>query len=192
MKRQNKDQKIMKVKKRKASLKKSSIKGKINSLVFGIIGIMLILLFILGFQSMKYSSEYAGVLENISKITFIKTNSTQAAKTIMNLCSIGGSISESGYTEMTEEMLTYLDDIEKNIGTDPIYSQNQNQMIPVRSSVEDYAKAYNDLVAACGDNFSSAGAEYAKSMVNHASFITIRAETLLTYEIAIVSRILCK
>ena len=70
MKRQNKDQKIMKVKKRKASLKKSSIKGKINSLVFGIIGIMLILLFILGFQSMKYSSEYAGVLENISKITF--------------------------------------------------------------------------------------------------------------------------
>ena len=50
MKRQNKDQKIMKVKKRKASLKKSSIKGKINSLVFGIIGIMLILLFILGFQ----------------------------------------------------------------------------------------------------------------------------------------------
>ena len=174
----------MKVKNRKASLKKSSIKGKINSLVFGIIGIMLILLFILGFQSMKYSSEYAGVLENISKITFIKTNSTQAAKTIMNLCSIGGSISESGYTEMTEEMLTYLDDIEKNIGTDPIYSQNQNQMIPVRSSVEDYAKAYNDLVAACGDNFSSAGAEYAKSMVNHASFITIRAETLLTYEIA--------
>jgi len=174
----------MKVKKRKASLKKSSIKGKINSLVFGIIGIMLILLFILGFQSMKYSSEYAGVLENISKITFIKTNSTQAAKTIMNLCSIGGSISESGYTEMTEEMLTYLDDIEKNIGTDPIYGQNQNQMIPVRSSVEDYAKAYNDLVAACGDNFSSAGAEYAKSMVNHASFITIRAETLLTYEIA--------
>ena len=174
----------MKVKKRKASLKKSSIKGKINSLEFGIIGIMLILLFILGFQSMKYSSEYAGVLENISKITFIKTNSTQAAKTIMNLCSIGGSISESGYTEMTEEMLTYLDDIEKNIGTDPIYSQNQNQMIPVRSSVEDYAKAYNDLVAACGDNFSSAGAEYAKSMVNHASFITIRAETLLTYEIA--------
>ncbi len=184
MKRQKKEQKIMKVKKRKASLKKSSIKGKINSLVFGIIGIMLILLFVLGFQSMKYSSEYAGVLENISKITFIKTNSTQAAKTIMNLCSIGGSISESGYTEMTEEMLTYLDDIEKNIGTDPIYSQNQNQMIPVRSSVEDYATAYNELVAACGDNFSSAGAEYAKSMVNHASFITIRAETLLTYEIA--------
>lgn len=85
---------------------------------------------------------------------------------------------------MTEEMVTYLDDIERNIGTDPIYSQNQNQMIPVRSSVEDYVAAYNELVAVCGDNFSSAGAEYAKSMVNHASFITIRAETLLTYEIA--------
>lgn len=184
MKKQNKEQKIKKVKRRKALLKKSSIKGKINSLVFGIIVIMLVLLFVLGFQSTKYSSEYAGVLDNISKITFIKTNSTQAAKTIMNLCSIGGSISESGYTEMTEEMVTYLDDIERNIGTDPIYSQNQNQMIPVRSSVEDYVAAYNELVAACGDNFSSAGAEYAKSMVNHASFITIRAETLLTYEIA--------
>ncbi len=184
MKKQNKEQKIKKVKRRKALLKKSSIKGKINSLVFGIIVIMLVLLFVLGFQSTKYSSEYASVLDNISKITFIKTNSTQAAKTIMNLCSIGGSISESGYTEMTEEMVTYLDDIERNIGTDPIYSQNQNQMIPVRSSVEDYVAAYNELVAVCGDNFSSAGAEYAKSMVNHASFITIRAETLLTYEIA--------
>ncbi len=184
MKKQNKEQKIKKVKRRKALLKKSSIKGKINSLVFGIIVIMLVLLFVLGFQSTKYSSEYASALDNISKITFIKTNSTQAAKTIMNLCSIGGSISESGYTEMTEEMVTYLDDIERNIGTDPIYSQNQNQMIPVRSSVEDYVAAYNELVAVCGDNFSSAGAEYAKSMVNHASFITIRAETLLTYEIA--------
>lgn len=88
MKKQNKEQKIKKVKRRKALLKKSSIKGKINSLVFGIIVIMLVLLFVLGFQSTKYSSEYASVLDNISKITFIKTNSTQAAKTIMNLCSI--------------------------------------------------------------------------------------------------------
>ncbi len=184
MKRQKNARKSMKVKKSKALFRKTSIKVKINSLVFGIIGIMLVLLVILGAQSMKYSSQYAGVLENISKITFIKTNSTQAAKTIMNLCAIGGSISESGYNEMTEEMYGYLDDIEKNIGTDPLYSQNQNQMIPVRSSVEDYLAAYDELVAACGENFSSAGAESAKTMVNHASFITIRAETLLTYEIS--------
>lgn len=165
-------------------LKKTSIKGKINFLVFGIIAVMLVQLVTLGYQSMKFSNEYASVLENISKITFIKTNSTQAAKTIMNLCSIGGSISESGYNEMMEEMRAYLDNIEENIGTDPLYSQNQNQMIPVRSSVEDYLAEYDALVAACGDNFSSAGAEMAKSMVNHASFISIRAETLLTYEIS--------
>ena len=165
-------------------LKKTSIKGKINFLVFGIIAVMLVQLVTLGYQSMKFSNEYASVLENISKITFIKTNSTQAAKTIMNLCSIGGSISESGYNEMMEEMRGYLDNIEENIGTDPLYSQNQNQMIPVRSSVEDYLAEYDALVAACGDNFSSAGAEMAKSMVNHASFISIRAETLLTYEIS--------
>jgi len=184
MKKQKNAKKSMRVRKSKALFKKTSIKVKINSLVFGIIGVMLVLLIILGAQSMKYSSQYAGVLENISKITFIKTNSTQAAKTIMNLCAIGGSISESGYNEMTDEMFGYLDDIEKNIGTDPLYSQNQNQMIPVRSSVEDYLTAYDELVAACGDTFSSAGAESAKSMVNHASFITIRAETLLTYEIS--------
>ena len=165
-------------------LKKTSIKGKINFLVFGIIAVMLVQLVTLGYQSMKFSNEYASVLENISKITFIKTNSTQAAKTIMNLCSIGGSVSESGYNEMMEEMRGYLDNIEENIGTDPLYSQNQNQMIPVRSSVEDYLAEYDALVAACGDNFSSAGAEMAKSMVNHASFISIRAETLLTYEIS--------
>ena len=169
---------------KKSLFKKTSIKGKINFLVFGIIAVMLVQLVTLGYQSMKFSNEYASVLENISKITFIKTNSTQAAKTIMNLCSIGGSISESGYNEMMEEMRGYLDNIEENIGTDPLYSQNQNQMIPVRSSVEDYLAEYDALVAACGDNFSSAGAEMAKSMVNHASFISIRAETLLTYEIS--------
>ncbi len=184
MKKLKKMSRTKKENQKKSIFKKTSIKGKINFLVFGIIAVMLVQLVTLGYQSMKFSNEYASVLENISKITFIKTNSTQAAKTIMNLCSIGGSISESGYNEMMEEMRGYLDDIEENIGTDPLYSQNQNQMIPVRSSVEDYLAEYDALVTACGDNFSSAGAEMAKSMVNHASFISIRAETLLTYEIS--------
>ena len=184
MKKLKKMSRTKKENQKKSIFKKTSIKGKINFLVFGIIAVMLVQLVTLGYQSMKFSNEYASVLENISKITFIKTNSTQAAKTIMNLCSIGGSISESGYNEMMEEMRGYLDNIEENIGTDPLYSQNQNQMIPVRSSVEDYLAEYDALVAACGDNFSSAGAEMAKSMVNHASFISIRAETLLTYEIS--------
>ena len=184
MKKLKKMSRTKKENQKKSIFKKTSIKGKINFLVFGIIAVMLVQLVTLGYQSMKFSNEYASVLENISKITFIKTNSTQAAKTIMNLCSIGGSISESGYNEMMEEMRGYLDNIEENIGTDPLYSQNQNQMIPVRSSVEDYLAEYDALVTACGDNFSSAGAEMAKSMVNHASFISIRAETLLTYEIS--------
>ena len=141
---------------------KSSISKKVNSLAFGIMGVMLLFVILLGYQSMKYNNQYAGVLENISKITYINATATEAAKSILNMCTTGDNIAESGYVESIELMSSYLDDIEKNIGTDPQYSQNINQIEPVRSSLEKYLSFFDDLREACGENFSSDGTNAAK------------------------------
>ena len=145
---------------------------------------MLLFVILLGYQSMKYNNQYAGVLENISKITYINATATEAAKSILNMCTTGDNIAESGYVESIELMSSYLDDIEKNIGTDPQYSQNINQIEPVRSSLEKYLSFFDDLREACGENFSSDGTNAAKKMGTEASFLGIKLETLLTYEIA--------
>lgn len=163
--------------------RKGSIGRKIKTLAFTIIGVMMVLMCTLGLQAFHYNNQYSEVLENISKITYIKTNASKIANTIINLCNLGGSIPESGYVENIELMNQYLDDIEKNIGDDPKYNQNRNQLAPVRASVEKYTKSFHDLRDACGDEFSSAGAEFATKMNNESSFTTINAETLLTYEI---------
>ncbi|MDD2971571.1 MAG: methyl-accepting chemotaxis protein [Lachnospiraceae bacterium] len=169
--------------KQKKSGKKISIGRKINTLAFSIIAVMMVLMCILGMQAMKFSSEYNSVLENISKITFIKSNSGKMAATMINLCTSGGSITDGEYIENVDLMNQYLTEIEANIGDDVKYNQNRNQLTPIKSSVEKYTQYFNDLRAACGDNFSSAGAEFAKNMSNEANFLSINAETLLTFEV---------
>ena len=176
-------QKTAKVKKPKKLGKKTSIGKKINTLAFSIIAVMMILMCVLGAQSLRFSQEYSGVLENISKITFIKSNSSKMANTMINLCISGGSIADSGYIEDIDLMNQYVAEIEENIGEDTKYNQNRNQLNSVKSSVEKYTKHFNDLRAACGENFSSAGAEFAKNMGNEASFMSMNAETLLTFEV---------
>ncbi len=179
----NSEKKLKKSKRIRKPRKKTSIGRKIKTLSFSIIVVMMILMCTLGIQALRYNNQYTQVLENISKITYIKTNASKMANTMVNLCNLGGSISESGYIEDIELMNQYLDDIEKNIGEDSKYNQNRNQLAPVRSSIEKYTQAFNDLRAACGDEFSSAGSEFATKMSNESSFTTMNAETLLTYEI---------
>lgn len=170
-------------KKSKKLGRKTSIGKKINTLAFSIIAVMMLLICMLGVQSMRFNQEYSGVLENISKITYIKSNSSKMANTMINLCISGGSIADSGYIEAVELMNQYMVEIEENIGEDSKYNQNRNQLTSVKSSVEKYTKHFNDLRAACGDTFSSAGAEFAKNMSNEANFMSMNAETLLTYEV---------
>ena len=164
--------------------RKSSIGKKVNSLAFGIIGVMLLFVILLGYQSMKYNNQYAGVLENISKITYINATATDAAKSILNMCTSGDNIAESGYVESIDLMVSYLDDIEKNIGTDLKYSQNIKQIEPVRSSLGKYISFFEDLKEVCGENFSPDGSDAAKKMGTEASFLAIKLDSLLTYEIS--------
>ena len=182
-KKENKESDKKKLKNLKKPGRKRSIGRKINTLAISIIIIMMALMLVLGFQALRFSNEYSGVLDNISNVTYIKTNVSPMATTITNLCNFGGSISESGYIEDIEKMNQYITEIEQNIGEDIQYNQNKNQLAQVRASLERYTQAFNDLRAACGDDFSSAGSEFAAKMSSEASFTALNAETLMTYEV---------
>lgn len=163
--------------------KRIGIKGKLNSMVFGIIlvfGIMLA--FVIG-KSMQFSNDYSRVLENISKITYIKTNASKVAKSVEHMCGVGADIESSGHKEIVETMKLYSGEIGQNIGDDVEYNQNRNQYESFASEVEKYTAAYENVLAACGTTYSSEGLEQAHQMANNSSFLVSSAETLLALEI---------
>lgn len=159
------------------------IKGKLNSMVFGIILVFGIMLALIIGKSMRFSNDYSRVLENISKITYIKTNASKVAKAVENMCGVGADIESSGHKEIVETMKLYSGEIGQNIGDDVEYNQNRNQYESFASEVEKYTAAYEAVLAACGTTYSSEGLEQAHQMANNSAFLVSSAETLLVLEI---------
>lgn len=163
--------------------KRIGIKGKLNSMVFGIILVFGIMLALIIGKSMQFSNDYSRVLENIIKITYIKTNASKVAKSVENMCGVGADIESSGHKEIVETMKLYSGEIGQNIGDDVEYNQNRNQYESFASEVEKYTAAYEDVLTACGTTYSSEGLEQAHQMVNNSAFLGSSAETLLALEI---------
>lgn len=163
--------------------KRIGIKGKLNSMVFGIILVFGIMLALVIGKSMQFSNDYSRVLENISKITYIKTNASKVAKSAEHMCGVGADIESSGHKEIVETMKLYSGEIGQNIGDDVEYNQNRNQYESFASEVEKYTAAYENVLAACGTTYSSEGLEQAHQMANNSSFLVSSAETLLALEI---------
>ena len=163
--------------------KRIGIKGKLNSMVFGIILVFGIMLALIIGKSMQFSNDYSRVLENISKITYIKTNASKVAKSVEHMCGVGADIESSGHKEIVETMKLYSGEIGQNIGDDVEYNQNRNQYESFASEVEKYTAAYENVLAACGTTYSSEGLEQAHQMANNSSFLVSSAETLLALEI---------
>ena len=163
--------------------KRIGIKGKLNSMVFGIILVFGIMLALIIGKSMRFSNDYSRVLENISKITYIKTNASKVAKSVENMCGVGADIESSGHKEIVETMKLYSGEIGQNIGDDVEYNQNRNQYESFASEVEKYTAAYEAVLAACGTTYSSEGLEQAHQMANNSAFLVSSAETLLALEI---------
>lgn len=176
----------MKEKKEKAgrSEKGFSIRWKINGCILGITAIFLALIAMLMLKSAEYSGKYSQVLDNISKITYIKTNCSKLSRTVVNMCGIGADIESSGHKETVDTIRTYIVDIGENIGEEAEYSQNRNQYSSLAGEVDKFVTAYDQIVAACGEKYSSAGLEYAKTMDSNSTFLSTSAETLLTLEIS--------
>lgn len=81
----------------------------------------------MGVNSSQYSGRYASVLENISKITYIKSHAPKVSATLVNMCNLGTDIESSGHKEIMETCRIYIEEIGENIGNDPQYNQNHSQ-----------------------------------------------------------------
>ena len=163
--------------------KSIGIKGKLNGMVLGIILVFGIMLALVIGKSMQFSNDYSRVLENISKITYIKTNASKVAKAAENMCGVGADIESSGHKEIVETMKLYSEEIGQNIGDDVEYNQNRNQYESFASEVEKYTAAYESVLAVCGTAYSSEGLEPAHQLANNSAFLASSAETLLALEI---------
>ncbi len=169
-----------KMEKKKSGL---GIRAKINSLIFGIVVLLSGILMFATNKFMEYNAEYEHVLENISKITYIKTNSIKVARTVVNMCAAGGNVAGSGHPEIVETMKQYIVDIGVNIGDEPEYNQNRNQLASLANEVDKFVKLYEEITGICGEDYSSAASEQAARLDASTSFLTTNADNLLTYEI---------
>ncbi len=181
--------KHLKHRKKKRDIGKSSKNGigirlKINSVIFIMSIIFIVLLGVMAIKTIGYNAQYEGVLENISKISYIKTNSVKTARTVVNLCGVGGSITDSGHPEMIATMKAYIEDIANNIGDEVEYSQNRNQLASLSSEVDKYVALYEEIIALSeGESYSNAASAQAVQLDSTALFLSGNAENLLTYEI---------
>lgn len=184
-----KKEKIKKEKKEKPvkeideNAKGVSIRIKLNTSILGIIILFSLLIVFVATKSSQYSDRYAGVLDNISKITYIKSQAPKVATTLVNLCNLGSDIESSGHPEIMDTCRTYIVEIGENMSDDPEYNQNKTQYDKLKSDVDKYISAYDQILQACGDTYSRAGVEYAQEMGNTAAFIATTAEQLLALEI---------
>jgi len=185
-----KKEKAVKPKKDKAQVAKApkkslGIQGKINSLAFSIIAVFAVVVIAVTGQMRSITTQYQSVLENISKISYVQSNASQMSKTVVNLCLFGGSIEESGYTEIVDNMEQYAIDIQANISDDDIYSQNRRLAESLAKNINEYVATYRELVNACGgEQFGMAGSDYAEKLDQMASYFKTDSENLLKCEIA--------
>lgn len=158
------------------------IQMKLNGMILIIVVLFSGLLFFTGTKSMQYNDQYAQVLENISKITYIKTNGAKLARIVVNMCATGGAV-DSGHLEMVETMQQYVVDIGENIGDEAEYSQNRNQQESLAKEVDKFVTLYEEIVAISGENYSSSASEQAARLDSSTPFLSTSAENLVTYEI---------
>lgn len=169
----------------KKSDKKSSIgiRMKLNGMIAAIVILFSGLLVFTGLESMNYNDQYASVLENISKITYIKTNGAKVARIVVNMCAVGASIEDSGHPEIVETMQQYIKDIGENIGDDAEYSQNRTQLASLSGEVDKYVAQYEKILSICGDRYSNKASDEAAQLDGSTAFLSTSAENLLTFEI---------
>ncbi len=165
------------------SLFSASIGKRITFLIGFIIAVLLFLLIFFVKQSYDYNNQYVQILDNLVKINYITGKTEKQPKTVGNMCAFGGNIADSGEVEVVEQLKPYVESIRENIGSDPIYKQNQTMLDSVDQYVTNYVSNFEQLVKVCGDNYTSAGGEYAQKMQAEAGFIKSYATSLMQLEL---------
>ena len=170
---------------KKAPDRSLGIKAKINCMSIGVIVLFTVIVVVVISRFSSINKQYQLVLENISKITYIDTNSLQMGKTLPNLCMFGSTVEETGYNEMVDNMEQYAIDIRKNIPEDAIYTQNVRMADTVAGDVGKFVESYRELVNVCGGtDFTTAGNDLAQSIGSSTAFMSNNCKLLLNVEIS--------
>ncbi len=158
--------------------------GKRITFLMGFVAVVLLSLLIFFVKaSYDFNTQYENLLDNLVKINFISSKTENQAKIITNMCLFGDNIEKSGEGETIALMKEYMPSIRENIGDDPIFKQNHTQLDTLEIHVNLYVEAYEDLVEACGEEFSSVGSEYAQKMQSEAPFIKSYALSFMQMEL---------
>ncbi len=184
IRKKEKDNSVKSKNKKNAKLSNLSIRKKLNFCTMGSIIAFVILIVVLGYQALAFSHNYEAVLSNISKISYIKKNSSNVAQSLVNMCNLGENIEDSGYNEIMDSIKSSYIEIPDNIGSDPTYVQNHRYYEMFASEVEKFLNAYDNILKVSDTTFSKDGTVYAEEMAKIAMQISTKADTLLTAEIA--------
>lgn len=166
------------------SSKGIGIRIKINACIFCAMFALVVLMLVLMSRSNSYNNQYSQILDNISKMTFIKENAPYLGKVVVTMCSVGGDIASSGHVEIIDTMEQYVAEIGEGLPQEAEYSEMRNQYDKFASEIGKFVASYREIQAACGSAYSTAGMDAAQSMSGSVSFVNSSAETFLASEIS--------
>lgn len=161
----------------------ASIGRRITILFMGMVVIMLVLLGVMALKAREYNQQYVAVLDNLSKINYINTNTATQAKALANVCAVGNKEEDPAVKEIIDNLMPYVEEIRVNIGEDPIYKLNHTQLDSVETNVKGYIEDYQSLLDAGDGKYQPASTEFAKKMQSKTGFITSYCNSLMQLEL---------
>lgn len=173
---------------------KSSLSGKLPSLNISIskriiltfslmiLGLTAVILFLL-VNTIDFSNQYNGVLENAYYLNDINTEANKQAIRISKFVSLNVDESQAE-SELLDTMLANAKAVVDNIGDDVVYSSNRTQADLLIKKLEEYKAAHDNILSIGGGAYSSKATKEADALQNITSMITTNSATLLELEIA--------
>jgi methyl-accepting chemotaxis protein len=150
-----------------------SIAAKII-VAFGIaVFLMTVSMVIFAVRAYSYNKSYEAVLDNLTKINYIKTEAMEQPNRFMSHCVGEDDIATSGEADVLKKMATNLDEISANIGNSNDYAGNQGMVTTVRNVLSSYTTATQDVInAGDGKKFPSLTTKISDKIRNMQKFNT--------------------
>lgn len=158
-----------------------SIASKIIT-AFGIaVFLMTVSMVIFAVRAYSYNKSYEAVLDNLTKINYIKTEAMDQPNRFMSHCVGEDDIATSGEADVLKKMSTNLDEISANIGSSPDYAGNQGMVTTVRNVLASYTTATQDVMkAGDGKKFPSLTTKVSDKIRNMKNFNTALEDDALS------------
>ena len=169
----------------------NKVAGKMSNLRIGqrlvicmmlVITILVLPIILVMTQALNHQRRYNRILENLSNISYIIQETENQGYRIIDYCTMGMNIEESGETEIIVQMLDKVEKIRENIGDEKRYQENLDMLQIVDNLLENYAQSYKTGAGKCGEEFSMAGDTEFYAMVDTANYIVKNCNKLQSLE----------